>query len=87
MKKNKYENLINLGFKREDQHDNVVFQQTGHYPYYLIYTIKKGVEYYVHDDNLDEIELIISDKNANVLARHVVTLEEVTKTVNKAKRK
>lgn len=83
MKENKYENLIKLGFKREDQHDNVIFQRTGHHPFYLIYKIAKGVEYYVHDDNLDKIELIISDKEANVLARHVVSLEEVTKTVNK----
>ena len=38
-----YQDLIDLGFKRTDYNDNVVFKETGYHPFILSKKLSKGI--------------------------------------------
>jgi hypothetical protein len=54
MRNIKYQDLIDLGFKRDDYTDNVVFKETGYHPYFLSKKLGNGIslEYLQEEGNV-----------------------------------
>lgn len=66
-----YKSLIDLGFKREDYHDNVEFNETGHHPFHLSLKMSKGI---LENWELDSgnVEILRIDKDHNILGKVVM---------------
>lgn len=67
-----YQELIDIGFKREEYTDNVFFKQYGYHPFLLRYKISKRSELVFH--SLEEcIHYRRYDKEENIIKQSVFT--------------
>ncbi len=84
-----YKELIDLGFKRENYKDFVVFNITGHHPYHLTLTLSERIYDKKDSDKSVEItacfnsdmkcvEVIRCDMESNIMGRLIFTdIEEL----------
>ncbi len=84
-----YKELIDLGFEREDYHDGVVFNITGHHPYHLTLLLSERIAHNSDSDKSVEItacfnadmkcvEVIRCDIESNIMGRLIFTdIEEL----------
>lgn len=69
-----YKEYIQLGFKRTDMRDSVVFDQTGYHGYYLEKKISKKMSIFVYHDELDKPRLYIKKKDVDQW--HIILIGE-----------
>lgn len=72
-----YQKYIDLGFKRVDTNDAVVFKQTGYYGFYLEKKINKRQMVYVNSEELDKPKLCIKKSNSDTYHIIPITPEAV----------
>ena len=73
----KYQNYIDLGFKRFDTNDAVVFKETGYYGFYLEKKVNKRQMVYVYCEELDKPKLYIKKMNSDTYHIIPITPEAV----------
>ena len=61
--KMRYEDYIDLGFKRIETHDNVVFMQTGYHEYILTLKLNDAISIEVYGRCLNEPKMYIQTSN------------------------
>ena len=61
--KMRYEDYIDLGFKRVEAHDNVVFMQTGYHEYILTLKLNEAISIEVYGRGLNEPKMYIQTSN------------------------
>ena len=78
-----YKEYIDLGFKRGDLQDNVLFNQTGYYGFYLKFDLTKCVSIEVCSGELDNPKLYIGKDSG--LSCHIIniTKEQVLQLLSK----
>ena len=67
-----YQEYINLGFEREDYHDEVEFRSTGYHGYNLSKRVNKKMSIEVHGSELDKPKLYIKKRNGDTY--HIILL-------------
>ena len=78
----KYQELIDLGFKRTQIEDSVEFKKTGVEGYFLIFKLKKHIYLEVQWNSLNKIRLWI-DTNNDSESYHIDLTEEQMKELVK----
>ena len=73
----KYQNYIDLGFKRFDTNDAVVFKETGYYGFFLEKKVNKRQMVYVYCEELDKPKLYIKKMNSDTYHIIPITPEAV----------
>jgi len=62
----KYQDYIDLDFKRIDISDEVSFERTGYKGFILTKKLRKGVDIEVYSDSMDEPRLYIEKKDHDI---------------------
>ena len=78
-----YKEYIDLGFKRGELNDQVLFNQIGYSGYYLELTIAKNVSIEVCNDKLDEPKLYIGKDGSDNCLITKITKDQILELVKK----
>jgi hypothetical protein len=79
----KYNEYIELGFKRTDMNDNVEFKDTGYHGFYLDKKVNKKLFISVYFTELDKPKLYIKKRNSETFNIIVITTEIVKDLLHK----
>ena len=78
-----YKDYIDLGFKRDDLRDAVLFDETGYYGFYLKYELSDNVSIEINNDYLNKPKLYIQKKDSITCFIIELTEEQLLTIFNK----